>query len=58
VRAQVPLAEMFAYATELRSMTQGRASYTMKFSHYEEVPGHIAQRIIEEAQQRKEEQQR
>ncbi|HUT75330.1 MAG TPA: elongation factor G [Armatimonadota bacterium] len=56
VLAQVPLAEMFAYATELRSMTQGRASYRMKFSHYEEVPGHIAQRIIDEAQQRKQEQ--
>ena len=58
VRAQVPLAEIFAYATELRSMTQGRASYSMKFSHYEEVPGHIAQRIVEEAQQRKAEEQR
>jgi elongation factor G len=58
VRAQVPLAEIFAYATELRSMTQGRASYSMKFSHYEEVPGHISQRIIEEAQQRKAEEQR
>jgi elongation factor G len=58
IRAQVPLAEMFAYATELRSMTQGRASYTMKFSHYEEVPGHIAQRIVEEAQQRKAAEQR
>ena len=53
VRAQVPLAEMFAYATELRSMTQGRASYSMKFSHYEEVPAHIASRIVEEAAQRK-----
>jgi elongation factor G len=58
VRAQVPLAEIFAYATELRSMTQGRASHSMKFSHYEEVPGHIAQRIVEEAQQRKAEEQR
>jgi len=58
IRAQVPLAEMFAYATELRSMTQGRASYTMKFSHYEEVPGHIVQRIVEEAQQRKAAEQR
>jgi elongation factor G len=59
IHAQVPLAELFAYATELRSMTQGRASYSMKFSHYEEVPGHIAQRIIEEAQERKQaEQQR
>ncbi|UCH35409.1 MAG: elongation factor G [Armatimonadota bacterium] len=59
VRAQVPLAELFAYATELRSMTQGRASYLMKASHYEQVPGHIAQRIVEEAQERKaDEQQR
>jgi elongation factor G len=58
VRAQVPLAEIFAYATELRSMTQGRASYSMKFAYYEEVPGHIAQRIVEEAQQRKAEEQR
>jgi len=53
IHAQVPLSELFAYATELRSMTQGRASYTMKFSHYEEVPGHTAQRIIDEAQERK-----
>jgi len=58
VMAQVPLAELFAYATELRSMTQGRASYTMKPSHYEGVPAHIAQRIVEDAKQRKEEQQR
>ncbi len=55
VRAQVPLAEVFAYATELRSMTQGRASYTVKFAHYEEIPGHIAQRIIEEAGKKRKE---
>ena len=42
----VPLAEMFGYATSLRSMTQGRASYTMEFNHYEEVPKNIAEVII------------
>jgi elongation factor G len=38
VRAKVPLAEMFGYATDLRSMTQGRATYSMQFSHYQQVP--------------------
>jgi len=47
VRAIVPLAEMFGYATSLRSMTQGRASYSMEFEHYAEVPAHIASKIIE-----------
>lgn len=46
VDAQVPLAEMFGYATNLRSMTQGRGNYTMEFDHYEEVPGNVAQEII------------
>ncbi|HLX34438.1 MAG TPA: elongation factor G [Candidatus Limnocylindrales bacterium] len=46
VRAFVPLAEMFGYATELRSMTQGRASYSMELSHYAEVPGNLAQELI------------
>lgn len=50
ITAQAPLAEMQRYATDLRSMTQGRGIHTMEFSHYEEVPSHIAQRIIEEAQ--------
>jgi elongation factor G len=45
VDALVPLSEMFGYATELRSMTQGRASYVMEFDHYEEVPGNIAEEI-------------
>lgn len=49
VRAQAPLAEMFRYAIDLRSMTQGRGSFTMEFDHYEEVPGQIAQKIIEAA---------
>jgi len=46
IRAKVPLATMFGYATDVRSMTQGRATYTMQFSHYAEVPGTIAQEII------------
>ncbi|MCM8763718.1 MAG: elongation factor G, partial [Candidatus Omnitrophica bacterium] len=49
IRAKVPLAEMFRYATDLRSMTQGRGFYTMKFSHYEEVPAKISERIIAQA---------
>jgi len=47
VDAKVPLAEMFGYATKLRSMTQGRGSFTMEFDHYAVVPGNIAQLIIE-----------
>jgi elongation factor G len=47
VKALVPLAEMFGYATRLRSITQGRAIYTMQFHHYEEVPQQIADMIIE-----------
>ncbi len=46
VEGLVPLAPMFGYATDLRSMTQGRASYTMEFDHYEEVPASIASEII------------
>jgi len=48
VRAEVPLAEMFGYATTLRSMTQGRATYTMEFHHYAEVPANVAEAIIKE----------
>jgi len=46
VKANVPLASMFGYATELRSMTQGRASYSMELDHYEEVPKSVAEEII------------
>ena len=46
IKAQVPLAQMFGYATDLRSTTQGRATYTMQFSHYAEVPTALAQEII------------
>jgi elongation factor G len=47
IDAKIPLAEMFGYATALRSLTEGRGTFTMEFDHYEEVPGNIAQEIIE-----------
>jgi len=46
VTAEVPLSEMFGYATNVRSMSQGRATFTMEFSKYMEVPSHIADGII------------
>jgi len=46
VKARVPLSEMFTYASDLRSMTQGKGSYTMRFAHYEQTPAKIAQPII------------
>ena len=46
IRAEVPLREMFGYATNVRSMSQGRATYTMEFAHYAEVPGNVAEEII------------
>jgi len=46
IEAEVPLSEMFGYSTNVRSMSQGRATYTMSFKHYEEVPNNIAQEII------------
>ncbi len=48
IKAKVPLSEMFGYATQLRSMTQGRASYTMEFAYYAEVPRNVAEEIIGE----------
>ena len=47
IRAEVPLAEMFGYATDLRSATQGRATYSMEFKHYAEAPAHVAQEVID-----------
>ncbi len=49
ISAEVPLAQMFGYATDLRSMTQGRANYSMEFSHYSAVPSNIAQEVIARA---------
>lgn len=48
IKAEIPLAEMFGYATDLRSRTQGRGNYTMTFDHYAEVPRNLAQKIIGE----------
>ncbi|HVM12305.1 MAG TPA: elongation factor G [Actinomycetota bacterium] len=55
VRAEVPKAEMMRYAIDLRSITGGRGVFTMKFSHYEEVPQHLADKVIAEARREKEE---
>ena len=49
IKAEVPLSEMFGYATDLRSMTQGRATYTMEFEKYAEIPSNIAEELIEKA---------
>jgi len=54
VRAQVPMAEMLTYETALRSMTGGRGGYSMEFSHYEEVPAFIAEKVVKEAKAEKE----
>jgi elongation factor G len=55
IKAQVPLAEMSNYTNELRSITSGKGTYSMEFSHYEEVPSHIAAKIIEQRKKEKEE---
>jgi elongation factor G len=54
IKAQVPMAEFLTYAPDLRSMTGGRGIYTMEFSHYDEVPAHIADKIVEEVNKEKE----
>ncbi len=50
IRCEVPLAEMFGYATTVRSLSQGRATYTMQFEKYMEVPGHVAEAIVKKSQ--------
>ena len=50
VNGHVPLSQMFGYATDLRSKTQGRASYSMEFEKYEQVPNNIAQQVVAERQ--------
>jgi elongation factor G len=49
IKAEVPMAEMLTYAPDLRSLTAGQGEYTMEFERYEEVPGHLAQKVVEEA---------
>ncbi|MDQ7793381.1 MAG: elongation factor G [bacterium] len=55
IKAQVPLAEMFDYAIDLRSMTQGRGTYRMEHSHYEDVPATLTQQVVEEAKKARQE---
>jgi elongation factor G len=50
VTAHVPLAECQRYCTDLRSITQGRGSFSMRFDHYEDVPAHLAEQIKEQTQ--------
>ena len=54
INALAPLAEMQRYATDLRSLTQGRGLFAMEFDHYENVPAHLAEEIIEAARQERE----
>jgi elongation factor G len=56
IQAEVPMAEVLDYAPDLRAITGGRGDYTMEFERYEEVPAHIAQKVIAEAQAAEEEQ--
>ena len=49
IRAEVPMAEMLTYAPEVRSITGGQGDYTLEFLRYEEVPGHLAQKVVEQA---------
>jgi elongation factor G len=49
IKAEVPMSEMLSYAPDLRAITQGRGEYTMEFGRYEEVPGHLASRVVDEA---------
>jgi elongation factor G len=54
VKAEVPMAEMLTYAPDLRSITGGQGDYTMEFARYEEVPAHLAQKVIAKATEDKE----
>jgi elongation factor G len=55
VRAEVPMAEVLDYAPDLRAITGGRGDYSMEFERYEEIPAHLAQKVISEAREREEE---
>jgi len=54
VKAEVPMAEMLTYAPDLRSITGGQGEYTLEFVRYEEIPAHLAQKVIDKAQQEEE----
>jgi elongation factor G len=53
IKAKVPMAEMLKYMPDLKSITGGRGSYSMEFSHYDEVPAHLAEKIIAESKKEK-----
>jgi elongation factor G len=55
IDAQAPLPEVQHYSADMRSLTQGRGFFSMEFSHYEEVPSHLAQKVIDEAKREREE---
>ena len=55
LKAKVPLAELYQYSASLKSITSGAGNYSMQFSHYEAVPAHIAQKIIDETNKEREE---
>ena len=54
VQAEVPMAELLSYAPDLRAITGGRGEYSMELARYEEVPGHLAQQVVDRAQEEKE----
>jgi elongation factor G len=54
VKAEVPMSEMLTYAPDLRSLTGGQGDYTMEFLRYEEVPGHLAQKVVDSAKEEQE----
>jgi len=54
VKAEVPMAEMLSYAPDLRSITGGRGEFTMEFLRYEEIPGHLANKVVDEARAERE----
>jgi elongation factor G len=49
IKAEVPMSEMLTYAPDLRSITAGQGDYTLEFLRYEELPGHLAQKVVEQA---------
>jgi elongation factor G len=53
VKSRVPMSEVLKYAPDLRSLTSGRGEFRMEFSHYEELPAHLAEKVIKEAKARK-----
>ena len=54
IEGETPQAEMLRYATELRSMTQGQGGFTMEFDHYEEVPAHLVDRLVQQLREQEE----